>query len=258
MAIDPAATGSSPPVQSTSISPKTLVLVEFDHTLLEQLQQRQEAHDHVESLDQATGETPEGDPPDTWQFVDEFGDRVGHAGPYGRDVEQIDPRHRLGCDGAQVRGVKALAGDALEQVGHQLVEALVGARRARVGAVGVVGQLAEHAGDVLEGLALQQAGQQEVAFLPQRQLIVEVDVVTTGQEPTRFELDERCGDQQELGGDVEIDDLQTFDLGQVGVDDSAQRDVVDVDLLFEDQVEEKVEWPLEDGGCHRKCHTGSG
>ena len=37
---------------------------------------------------------------------------------------------------------------------------------------------------------------------------------------------------------------------QVGVDDAAQRHLVEVDLLAQDQVQQQVERPLEDGGRH--------
>ena len=105
--------------------------------------------------------------------------------------------------------------------GTSAVEALVGADLAGEAAVGVVGQPAEHAGDVLERLALEQPGEQQVALLPQRQLVVEVDVVAARQQPAGLQLDERRRDQQELGGDVEVERLQPLDLDQVGVDDRA-------------------------------------
>ena len=196
--------------------------------------------------------------PTAGQLVDQLGDRVGDAGPHRGDVEQVDPRHRLGRHGPQVGGVQALAGDALEQVGHQLVEALVGAGGSRKRPVGVVGQAAEHPGDVLERLALEQAGQQQVALLPQASSSSRSTSSRPGQQAAGLQLDERRRDQQELGGDVEVEDLQPLDLVQVGVDDLAQRDLVDIDLLSEDQVQQQVERPLEDGGRHRKCHIGSG
>ena len=97
---------------------------------------------------------------------------------------------------------------------------------------------------VLERLALEQAGEQEVALLPQRQLVVEVDVGAAGQQTAGLELDERGGDEQELGGDVEVELLHALDLGEVGVDDPGQADLVDVDLLGEDQLQQQVERAL--------------
>ena len=60
-------------------------------------------------------------------------------------------------------------------------------------------------GRVLEGLALEQPGEQEVALLEAQQLLVELDVVAARQQPPRLELDQRRGDEQELGGDVEVE-----------------------------------------------------
>ena len=79
----------------------------------------------------------------------------------------------------------------------------------------------ERDGRVLERLALDQAGEQQVALGPQRQLVVEVEVVVAGQQPPGLQLDQRGGDEQELGGDVEAQLLHRLELGQVGVDDLA-------------------------------------
>ena len=65
-----------------------------------------------------------------------------------------------------------------------------------------------------------------------------------GQQPAGLELDERGGDQQELGGDVEVEGLHPLDLDQIGVDDPGQVDLVDVDLLGQDQLQEQVERTL--------------
>ena len=115
-------------------------------------------------------------------------------------------------------------------------------------------------GDVLERLALEQAGEQQVALLPERELLVEVDVVSTGQQSPRLQLDERRGDEQELGRDVEVEPLglgrDAVELGEVGVDDRAERHLVEVDLLSQDQVEQEVEGALEDRGLHLVGHAG--
>ena len=117
-----------------------------------------------------------------------------------------------------------------------------------------VGQARQHPRRVLERLALEQAGQQQVALLPQRELVVEVDVVVAGQQAAGLELDQGRGDQQELGGDVEVEVLQPVELGQVGVDDRGERDLVEVDLLAQDQVQQQVERALEHGGLHLVGH----
>ena len=119
--------------------------------------------------------------------------------------------------GAQVVGV-----DAGQQVGGQVEELLLEARRAGVAAGTVAVQAAQHDGGVLEGLALEQPGEEQVALLPEGQLVVEVDVVVLGQEAAGLQLDQGGGDQQELGGDVEVEVLHPLQLGQVGVDDVDQ------------------------------------
>ena len=69
-------------------------------------------------------------------------------------------------------------------------------------------------------------------------------VAGPGQQAPGLELDERGGDQQELRGHVEVDGLEALDLGQVGVDDAGQADLVDVDLGGQDQLQEQVERAL--------------
>ena len=160
----------------------------------------------------------------------------------------------LGASAASAAACKPCDGHAVEQVGRHVVEALVGTDLAGHALRRRLGERAEHRRDVLERLALEQPGEQQVAFLPQRQLVVEVDVVATGQQPARLQLDERGGDQQELGGDVEVEGLQPLDLGEVGVDDACQADLVDVDLFRQDQVQEQVERALVDRGRHIDRH----
>ena len=63
---------------------------------------------------------------------------------------------------------------------------------------GAVTELVERAGRVLERLALEQAGDQQVALFPQRQLLVEVDVVAARQQATGLELDQHGRGQQEV------------------------------------------------------------
>ena len=96
-------------------------------------------------------------------------------------------------------------GDAREQVGREADEALLETGGARVRPSGLGGEAVEDRGDVLERLALEQAGEQQVALLPERELLVEIDVVATREQAACLQLDERRGDQQELGRDVEVE-----------------------------------------------------
>ena len=47
-----------------------------------------------------------------------------------------------------------------------------------------------------------EAGEEDVALLPQRQLVVQLDVVAPRQQAPGLELDERGRDEEELGGDL--------------------------------------------------------
>ena len=116
----------------------------------------------------------------------------------------------------------------------------------------------QHARRVLERLALDQPRQQEVPLLPERQLVVEVHVGVDREQAAGLELDQRRRDQQELGGHIEIAALHALELGQVGVDDLRQRDLVEVDLVAQDQVQQQVQGAFEDGRVHGDGHRSAG
>ena len=88
------------------------------------------------------------------------------------------------------------------------------------------GAVVEHPGQVRarlgERLALQQLGQEQVALLEQGQLVV-VEAVAgrLGQQAAGLELDQGGGDDQELGGRLQVEGAHAVELGQVGVDDGA-------------------------------------
>ena len=143
--------------------------------------------------------------PDPRQLVDELGDGVGDADPDRRDVEQVDARLGLGVS-ARIAASRIFSGvEPGHRIGRQPGEALVGSDGAREAPPGLVGECPEQPRDVLERLALEQPGEQEVALLPQGELVVEVERCRARQQPAGLELDERGGDQQELGGDVEVE-----------------------------------------------------
>jgi len=91
-------------------------------------------------------------------------------------------------------------------------------------------------------------------LFPQGELLVEVHVVLSGQEAPGLEFHERGGDQQELGGDIEIERLHPIEFGEVGIDDVRQIDLVQVDLLSQDQLQEQVERPVVDRGVDVDGH----
>ncbi len=108
----------------------------------------------------------------------------------------------------------------------------------------------EHLRCVLEGLALEEPGQEEIPLLPEPELVVEIEVVVDGEQAAALELDERGCDQEELGGQLEITGIDPLDLGQIGIDDLEQRDLVQVDLVTQDQVQQQIERALEHVGPH--------
>ena len=207
----------------------------------------------------------ERDPTDTRQLVDQLGDGVGDADPDRGDVVQIDPRDGLRRQGDDRCVAQQQRCDVGEQVGSNVVEALVRPDAAGDAGRGTLAQRPEHRRDVLERLAVEQPGEEQITFLPQGQLVVEVDVGGAGKQPAGLELDERGGDQQELRGDVEVERLHPFDLGEVGVDDARQADLVEVHLLGEDELQEQVERTFVDRsfdtgrhGCVRRYRTACG
>ena len=150
-----------------------------------------------------------------------------------------------------------VARDSLEEIRRQIEEAILEPDEAGIRMRRVVGQRREHFGRVLEGLAVEQAGEQQIALVPQRQLVVEIDVAIVGEQSLGLQLDQGGRDQEELGGDLEVEFVELFEFGQVAVDDAGQRDLVEVDLLAENQVQEQVKWTFEHGSLNlvRHCRT---
>ena len=62
------------------------------------------------------------------------------------------------------------------RVGSNVVEAFVRPDAAGDADRGALAQRPEHGRDVLERLAVEEPGEEQIAFLPQGQLVVEVDV----------------------------------------------------------------------------------
>ena len=152
-----------------------------------------------------------------------------------------------------------LGGDAGQQVGGEVGEA---ARRgrprgARSGPAASIRRCID-AGGVLERLALQQPGQQQVPLLPEGQLLLDLDVIAAGQQPAGLQLEQHGRDEQELGGHLEVEGgPHLLEVGHVGVDDVRQRHLLQVDLLPGDEVQQQVERALEDGRAHRVGHTST-
>ena len=131
--------------------------------------------------------------------------RVTHARPDRREVVGVDDRLRPSARGpARPRRRSALAvtrssGSGTSERNGSSGPALRGTQRAPTRS----GPRAP--GRVLERLALEQPGEQQVALLEAQQLLVELDIVGAGQQAAGLELDERRGDEQELGRDLEVE-----------------------------------------------------
>ena len=106
------------------------------------------------------------------------------------------------------------------------------------------------------------ATQRNFTIVPLRMYINErgrakVEIGIARQQPARLQLHQGGGDEQELGGDLEIEVLglaHLLQLDEVGIDDPRQRDLVQIHLLADDQVQQEVERSLEPGGLHLVGH----
>ena len=224
-------------------------LFEFNSALLEEFEQGEEAHDHVDPVCELCGQPPERDLAGTGQFVEELGDGIGHGDLDRVDVKQVDNRLRPRRERLDRSVLESLDARAFEHVGQDAVKPFVGADDTGKALVRLVGEPSEDAGDVFERLGFEQSGEQHVALFPQRQFIVEVDIASVWQQPAGLQVHEGGSDQQKTGRDVEIEFGQFFQFDEVGINDRRKVDLVDVDLFFEDQLQEQIERPLIDRCC---------
>ena len=86
------------------------------------------------------------------------------------------------------------------------------------------------------------------------ELLVEVDVLTSGQQASCLQLDQRRRDQEELGCHVEVQALHALELAEERVDDTHEGNLVDVDLFLKDQVQQEVKGALIDRSAHLVRH----
>ena len=98
---------------------------------------------------------------------------------------------------------EALGVDTQHHLGQQLGEPVLQRHRARIAAQRGGLELGEHRRDLLERPVLQQPREQQVARLEQREVLLVVDLARR-QQPRRLEVEQRRGDDEELGGLVEL------------------------------------------------------
>ena len=63
------------------------------------------------------------------------------------------------------------------------------------------------------------------------------------QQHLRFDMNEQGSGVNELSRDINVELLHVLNILQVLLGDFRDRDVVDIDVLFADEVEQQVEWP---------------
>ena len=104
---------------------------------------------------------------------------------------------------------------------------------------------ARTSGRLLVGAVLQQPGEEQVAGLEQRQVLLVLDVGGR-QQPGRLQVEQGRGDHEELGGLAEVP-LAALDVevGQELVGDLGERDLGDVELVLRDEPEQQVERAFE-------------
>ncbi len=71
-------------------------------------------------------------------------------------------------------------------------------------------------------------------------------LVDAGEECAAFEVHQVCGHDDELGGEVDVEEFEGVDVVEVLAGDSLDGDGMDVELIFFDEVEEEVEGAFED------------
>jgi tryptophanyl-tRNA synthetase len=221
-------------------------LIEFDVPLLEQFENGQEPDDDLESLDKRLGEPPERHPSHPRKLVDQFFAGFDDADPDVVDV--IDAHDRLGSRShrPQVRGLDVLKIDADEQIRCNLHEPLVETGPAWRRQHRRVEEEPENLCCILESLAVEQSCDQQIALLPERELVVQIDVGILGQETLALQFDKRRRDEEKFGGDIEVEFIHLLDLDEIGINDPGERNLVEIHLFAQDQVKQEVEGPLVD------------
>ena len=140
-------------------------LREVDDALLVELEHGEEAHHELEAARYTGGERPEAHGLGLGQQPQHRLDRVADAGPHRGDVLGVD--HHLGHRGEHPeRGrLQRLGAHPFERIGLQEAVRLLRTGAPRNTALGAADARVERGGRVLERLALEQAGEQQVALL---------------------------------------------------------------------------------------------
>ena len=232
-------------------------LLDVDDTLLVQLQDGEKAHDHVEAFGRVAGDEPEGDELALREMIEHDDDRVGDTRPDRRDVIGVDDRRELRGQRPAGRRQQLLGPDPFERIGDQRPERLLGpAARATIRSTRRIS--AENAPRrVLERLALEQAGEQQVALLEAQQVLVEVEVGRRREERRVFSSTKVAAMSRNSVATSRSRDSSRSSSVRYSSTIGAKRELPQVDLLAQDEVQQEVERPFVDGGTDLVSHVGS-
>jgi hypothetical protein len=170
-------------------------------------------------------------------FADGHAGRVDVVGAHGRRRFGF---HRLAREDRQFFG-----GDVEDEFGQEVAVAGLEADAARHAGRGAFDEAGEVACGLFVGLVLEQPREEEVAGFEQSEVLFVVDL-GAGQEPRGLEVEEGGGDEQELGGLLEVPRLvEGGDVFDEFGGDAVERDLGDVELVLADELQQQVERPLE-------------
>ena len=221
-------------------------LLEVDDALLVELEHREEPHDDLELLVVSDVRSRKRTAPRRRQQREHRLDRVAHAGADRRDVIGADLGLRLGNspDRAAARNASSetrSSGSGASERNGSSGPALRASERpasamcawSTFAASWNVLQSSRRASRRSRSSNRDSSSSSSMSSRP-------------GQQPAGLQLHERGRDEQELGRRLEIDPLHALDLGAERVDDARERDLPEVDLLLEDQMQQEIERALED------------
>ena len=81
-----------------------------------------------------------------------------------------------------------------------------------------------------------------------------VDVFTTRKQAPSLQFDQGRRDQQELSRQLEVERIKFGDFGQIRINNDRQVDLVNINLLFQNEVQQQVEGSLKYRGGYVDSH----
>ena len=127
---------------------------------------------------------------------------------------------------------------------------VLGAEKAPAGFLAADG---EFLGEIFVQLIFQKAPHQLLAGISL--LLAGLLVLFAGQEHAALDVQEGCRHDEKFAGDVHVLVVHLVDIFEVLVGDLDDRNIVDVDLVFFDQVHEEVQRAFEHRKLYGNCHS---